>query len=39
MTKLLELTVTQVRDLPDETQDIAADALFMVIEHVNDDDH
>jgi cation transport regulator ChaB len=39
MTKLLELAITQVRDLPEETQDLAADALFMVIEHVNDHDH
>jgi hypothetical protein len=32
MTKLLELAITQVRDLPEETQELAADALFMVIE-------
>jgi len=39
MTKLLELAITQIRDLPEETQNMAADALFMVIEHVNDHDH
>jgi hypothetical protein len=39
MTKMLELAITQVRDLPEETQDLAADAVFMVIEHVNDHDH
>jgi cation transport regulator ChaB len=39
MTKLLDLAITRVRDLPEETQDLAADALFMVIEHVNDHDH
>jgi hypothetical protein len=39
MTKLLELAITQVRDLPEETQELAADALFMVIEHVNDHNH
>jgi len=36
MTKMLELAITQVRDLPEETQDLVADALFMMIEHVND---
>jgi hypothetical protein len=28
MTKMLALAITQVRDLPEETQDLAADALF-----------
>jgi hypothetical protein len=39
MTKLLEEAVAQVRDLPAATQDLAAEALFMVIHHVNDSDH
>src|SRR5947208_1704261 len=38
MAKLLQLEITPVRDLPEETQDLAADALFMMIEHANDHD-
>jgi hypothetical protein len=39
MTKLLERAIAQLRELAEETQDLAADALFMVIEHANDDGH
>jgi hypothetical protein len=39
MTKLLEKAIAEVLELPEETQNMAADALFMVIEHANDDDH
>ena len=39
MTKLLEQAIAEVLDLPEETQNMAADALYMVIEHVNDDGH
>jgi hypothetical protein len=38
MTKLLERAVAQLRELPEETQDLAAEALFIVIDHVNDDE-
>ena len=37
MTKLLEQAIAQIKDLPEETQDLAAGALFIVIEHVDDD--
>ena len=39
MTKLLEKAIAEVLELPEETQDMAADALFTVIDHVNDDEH
>jgi hypothetical protein len=39
MTKLLEHAIAQVLELPDETQNMAADALLMVIDQVNDDAH
>ena len=38
MTKLLEKAIAEVLELPEETQNMAADALFMVIEHANDDE-
>ncbi len=37
MTKLLEQAIAEVLDQPEETQNMAADALFMVIEHANND--
>ena len=37
MTNLLEKAITELRQLPEETQNMAADALFMVIEHANDE--
>lgn len=37
MTKLLERAIAEVIELPEETQDLAADALFMLLEHVNDE--
>jgi hypothetical protein len=37
MTKLLEQAVAELRELPEETQDLAAQAMFMVIEHSNED--
>lgn len=39
MTKLLEKAIAEVLELPEETQNMAADALFMVIEHVNEETH
>lgn len=39
MTKLLEQAIQEVLELPEETQNMAADALFLVIEHANDDEH
>ena len=39
MTKLLEDVIAEVLELPEETQNMAADALYMVIDHVNDDAH
>ena len=39
MTKLLEKAIAEVLELPEETQSLAADALFTVIDHVNDDEH
>jgi hypothetical protein len=39
MTKLLEKAIAEVLELPEETQNMAADALFMVIEHVNEEAH
>ena len=38
MTKLLEEAVAQVRDLSPKTQNLAAEAVLMVIQHVNDAD-
>ena len=38
MTKMLERAVAQLRELSEETQDLAAEALLMVIEHVNDEE-
>jgi hypothetical protein len=38
MTKLLEEAVARVRALPPETQNLAAEAVLMVIQHVNDAD-
>ena len=37
MTKLLEQAIAEVLEQPEETQNMAADALLMVIDHVNDD--
>ena len=37
MTKLLEKAIAEILELPEETQNIAADALYMVIDHINDD--
>jgi hypothetical protein len=39
MTKLLEQAIAEVLEQPEETQNMAADALFMLIEHANDDAH
>jgi cation transport regulator ChaB len=39
MTKLLERAIAELRELPEEAQNMAADALFMVIEHATDDTH
>jgi predicted transcriptional regulator len=39
MTKLLEQAIAQVLELPEETQNLAADALLMVVDYVNDDAH
>jgi hypothetical protein len=39
MTKLLEQAIAEVLELPEETQNMAADAVLMVIDHVNDDGH
>ena len=39
ITKMLELAITQVRGLPEEVHGLAADALLIVIEHVNNHDH
>jgi predicted transcriptional regulator len=39
MTKLLEQAIAEVLDLPEETQNLAADALLMVVDYVNDDSH
>ena len=37
MTKLLEQALAEVRELPEETQDLVAEAVFMVIAHTNED--
>jgi hypothetical protein len=39
MTKILEQAIAEVLELPEETQNMAADALLMVIDYVNDDAH
>jgi len=39
MTKLLEEAIAEVLELPEETQNLAADALLMVVDYVNDDAH
>ena len=39
MTKLLEEAIAEILDLPEETQNMAADALYMVIERVNEEGH
>lgn len=39
MTKLLEQAIAEVLELSVETQNLAADALFMVMDHANNDDH
>ena len=39
MTKLLEQAIAEVLELPEETQNMAADALYLVIDHVNDAPH
>jgi hypothetical protein len=39
MTKLLEQAIAEVLEQPQETQNMAAGALLMVIDHVNDDAH
>ena len=39
MTKFLEKAIAEVLELPEDTQNMAADALFMVIEHVNEESH
>ncbi len=39
MTRLLEQAIAQVLELPEETQNLAADALLMVVDYVNDDAH
>jgi hypothetical protein len=39
MTKQLEQAIAEVLEQPEETQNMAADALLMVIDHANDDAH
>ena len=39
MTRLFEQAIAQVLELPEETQNLAADALLMVVDYVNDDAH
>jgi hypothetical protein len=39
MTKSLEQAIAEIRELPEEAQNMAADALFMVMNHANNDDH
>ncbi len=39
MTKLLEQAIAEILELPEETQNMAADALYMVIERVNEEGH
>jgi hypothetical protein len=39
MTKLLEQAIAEVLELPEETQNLAADALLMVVDYVNDNAH
>lgn len=39
MTKLLEQAIAEILELPEETQNMGADALYMVIERVNDEGH
>ncbi len=39
MTKLLEKAIAEVLELPEDTQNLAADALFVVIEHANEELH
>jgi hypothetical protein len=39
MTKLLEQAIAEVLELPEETQNMAADALLMVIDYASDDEH
>ncbi len=39
MTKLLEQAIAEILELPEDTQNMAADALYMVIDHVSDDGH
>ena len=39
MTKLFEQAIAEVLELPEETQNLAADALLMVVDYVNDDAH
>jgi hypothetical protein len=39
MTTLLEEAIAEVLELPEDAQNMAADALHMVIDHVNDDSH
>jgi predicted transcriptional regulator len=39
MTKQLEQAIAEVLEQPEETQNMAADALLMVIDHVSDDAH
>ena len=39
MTKLLKEAIAEVLELPEETQNMAADALLMVMDYANDDTH
>lgn len=39
MTKLLEQAIAEILELPEETQNMAADALYMVIDRVNEEGH
>jgi hypothetical protein len=39
MTKLLEQAIADVLDLPEDVQNMAADALYMVIDHANEEGH
>ena len=38
MTKMLEQAIAEVLELSDETQNMADDALLLVIDYANDDD-
>lgn len=39
MTKLFEQAIAEILELPEETQNLAADALYMVIDRVSEEGH